>query len=150
MGTTTDKLTVIAGWVVDCTSGLEHDYATCAEGCLDGYVYRFPDMVRVGCTCKDGKIEVFSAPGDQYAGLRRRAKAQGERAPFWIEHPPCQGRRWNVSQDVGVWIEVMKRLAAEDKYKTMSEFFGQLGTMKPLDAIVAAFEGMKEVKHEMP
>ena len=29
---------LLDGKVVECTSGLEHDYGTCAAGCKDGYV----------------------------------------------------------------------------------------------------------------
>jgi len=31
---------------VECTSGLEHDYGSCAEGCSDGWVRLYPSLVR--------------------------------------------------------------------------------------------------------
>ena len=46
------------------------------------------------CTCKTGKIEIFSATEKIYKGLKRRLKLQGVEAPHWIEHPLCQGRSW--------------------------------------------------------
>ena len=71
--------------------------------------------LRKPCTCKDGKFEVFSAMEEEYKGLRKRLKAQGVEAPFWYEHPLCQGRGWvpetdgwkamGVAIDAGLKIE---------------------------------------------
>ena len=90
-----------------------------------GKVSVLPDL-REPCSCQEGKIEVFSASGEEYKGFRKRLVAQGVTAPHWYEHPACQGRGWLPKQEWDALYAAMDK----DGWDCATESLGYGGARK--------------------
>lgn len=76
---------------------------------LENESYQFP-ILQKPCGCVDGKIEVFSASEEEYKGLRKRLKAQGVKAPYWYDHPRCEGLGWIAVVSLGALFAALNSI----------------------------------------